>query len=64
MEFLMCKCVKVIIYFILMIKLKNYIIVYVYIYCVLKCIIFNCKKKNGCKENLELIKIRFILRNS
>lgn len=63
-EFLMRKCVKVIIHSISMTKLKNYITAYVYIYCALKCITLNCKKKNGCKENLELIKIRSTLRNS
>lgn len=63
-EFLMRKCVKVIIHSISMTKLKNYITAYVYIYCALKCITLNCKKKNGCKENLELIKIRSTLGNS
>lgn len=59
-EFLMRKCVKVIIYSISMTKLKNYITAYVYIYCALKCITLNLKK-NGCKENSELIKIRSTL---
>lgn len=44
-EFLMRKCVKVIIHSISMTKLKNYITAYVYIYCALKCITLNCKKK-------------------
>lgn len=59
-EFLMRKCVKVIIHSISMTKLKNYITAYVYIYCALKCITLNLKK-NGCKENSELIKIRSTL---
>lgn len=63
-EFLMRKCVKVIIHSISMTKLKNDITAYVYIYCALKCITLNFKKKNGFKENLELIKIRSTLRNS
>lgn len=52
----MRKCVKVIIHSISMTKLKNYITAYVYIYCALKCITLNCKKKKWLQRELGVNK--------
>lgn len=61
-EFLMRKCVKVIIHSISMTKLKNYITAYVYIYCALKCITLNCKKKKWLQRELGVNKNKIYIK--